>query len=390
MTEPENPWLAVPKIIIGHDIEERLVWRHAVEELRRGLILRCSKPLYENRGALEGRMEQRAVGVEKLGAGCAFRYRRKDAGSARLRTRYPDYRLFSVTSEKIVHDASIDYEVVTVWRAVAASIIATAHLARLPPARITVLGAGRLAEKVIEGYCSYFTTLRDVTVWSRRPTQGEDLCARLRACGRCARANIRYEAAMATACRQAEVIVTTTSAEAPILAPTCVRPGAHVELIGASRPGVREADVRLFRRSALYVDDVESALNDSGELSYPKTIGVISDRDIVGTIKDIVAPGFRRPKGETNTLFKHGGAPHLDLIMARYIYARAVESEVFVSFQRYETSHEPFEPASEFPNPCGRVRAFVHDIRGTFEEVDREIAKLKASEALRAGNCRRR
>lgn len=388
MTEKINPWFAVPKILIGRDIEERLVWRDAVAELRRGLSSDFLYLTIEQKEKAEGEVDLRVGGVEDIGVGGMFSIRAKDPASGRMRTSFPDYRLFSSTSEKYVHDASIDGEVVTMWRAVAVSLIATSHLAKFPPARIAVIGAGRLAQKVIEGYCAYFTTLREVTVWSRRPREGEALCARVCAAGKCGRAKVRYEAAMATACRDAEVIITTTSAEAPVLTPSVVRPGAHVDLIGANRAEAREADVRLIKRSALYVDDRRSALKDSGEFSFPLSQNVISESEIVGDLKAIVAPAFRRQKCKANTLFKQGGAPQHDVIMARYIYARAIESEVYLSMQPSEMSHMFPERVSEFPNPAGRVLVRPIDVRGTFDQLENVMAEDNAQEAMRMGKRR--
>ena len=388
MTEKIDPWFAVPKILIGPDIEERLVWRDAVAELRRGLSFYFLYQTNEQKETAEGEIDLRVGGVEDLGIGSMFRRRAKEPESGRMRTSFPDYRLFSSTSEKYVHDASIDGEVVTMWRAVAVSLIATSHLAKIPPARIAVIGAGRLAEKVIEGYCAFFTTLRDIKVWARRPKEGEALCARVCAAGKCGRAKVRYEAAMATACRDAEVIITTTSAEAPVLTPSVVRPGAHVDLIGANRAEAREADVRLIKRSALYVDDRRSALKDSGEVSFPLNKNVISESEIVGDLKAIVAPEFRRQKGKANTLFKQGGAPQLDLIMARYIYARAIESKVFLRIQPSEMSHLFPERVGEFPNPAGRVMMRPIDVRGAFDKLENVMAENKAQEALCAGKRR--
>ena len=60
-----------------------------------------------------------------------------------------------------------------------------------------------------------------------------------------------------------------------------LRPGAHVNAVGASLPEARELDTEAVRRARLYVDRRESALHEAGDFLVPRAEGAIADDHIV-------------------------------------------------------------------------------------------------------------
>lgn len=103
----------------------------------------------------------------------------------------------------------------------------------------------------------------------------------------------------------------------PILLGDWVRPGTHVDLIGAFKSDMREADDALLKKSRLFVDCRETTLDHIGELMIPLASGAISKTDILGDLYDL-ASGVPGRVGETDiTVFKNGGGAHLDLMTAR-------------------------------------------------------------------------
>jgi len=98
-----------------------------------------------------------------------------------------------------------------------------------------------------------------------------------------------------------------------------LQPGQHVDLIGAYRPDMREADDDALRRARIFVDNRDTVLEHIGELKDPLARGVITKDDVLADFYDIESGGFRRESADDITLFKNGGGAHLDLMTSRYI-----------------------------------------------------------------------
>ena len=105
----------------------------------------------------------------------------------------------------------------------------------------------------------------------------------------------------------------------PVLRGAWLRPGQHVDLIGAYRPDMREADDEALRRSRIFVDSYETTIGHIGELKIPLAAGVISKTDVLA---DYYALDRFERAPEDITLFKNGGGAHLDLMTCAYILDR--------------------------------------------------------------------
>ncbi|PJN93893.1 ornithine cyclodeaminase, partial [Amaricoccus sp. HAR-UPW-R2A-40] len=120
---------------------------------------------------------------------------------------------------------------------------------------------------------------------------------------------------------EADVIATATMATEPILQGAWLRPGQHLDLIGAYRSDMREADDACLTRSRIFVDSYETTLPHIGELKDPLARGVIARADVLGDLRALVAGEAGRETPEEITLFKNGGGAHLDLMTGRAILA---------------------------------------------------------------------
>ena len=99
-----------------------------------------------------------------------------------------------------------------------------------------------------------------------------------------------------------------------------LRPGQHLDLIGAYRPDMREVDDAALKRARLFVDSRDTTVGHIGEIRDPLERGVISEADIVADYYQLEA--FRRESEEEITIAKNGGGAHLDLMTARHILDR--------------------------------------------------------------------
>ena len=210
-------------------------------------------------------------------------------------------------------EAVIDNALVTRWKTAGDSLLGARLLARKSARRLLIIGAGVVAESLIEAYGALIPDL-EVSLWARRPEAAEALAAR--------HANARAVTDLEAAVRAAEIIASCTMAREPLIRGEWLQPGQHLDLIGAYTPEMREADDTALTRARLFVDSRATTIGHIGELMIPMERGVITEADVLGDFHDLVAGRAGRRTDDEITLFKNGGGAHLDLITARMILAR--------------------------------------------------------------------
>jgi ornithine cyclodeaminase len=125
---------------------------------------------------------------------------------------------------------------------------------------------------------------------------------------------------LATTAASADIISSATMARTPVLKGEWITPGTHVDLIGAFKADMREADNALISSGSLFVDSRDTTLHHIGELMIPLAAGIINESDIKGDFYDLIASGTTARKSDDEiTVFKNGGGAHLDLMIADYI-----------------------------------------------------------------------
>ncbi len=207
-------------------------------------------------------------------------------------------------------EAIIDFHLVTKWKTAADSLLAAMKLARPDGRRILIVGAGTVARSLREAYGAAFPEA-EFAIWNRTPAKAELLTARYPA--------TRRAEDLAEAVRWADIVTCATMATEPVIRGEWLRPGQHIDLIGAYRPDMREADDEALRRARIFVDSRETTLEHIGELKIPLEKGVIRAEDVVADFYDLPAGRFARETSGEITLFKNGGGAHLDLMVARHI-----------------------------------------------------------------------
>src|SRR5262249_45181709 len=126
--------------------------------------------------------------------------------------------------------------------------------------------------------------------------------------------------------RESDVICTCTTSSTPLFNGAWLKPGCHLNLVGAFQPHTREVDTETVLRSRVFVDTCEGALSEAGELLMPLHEGVITHQQICGDLHDIASakkPG--RISDSDITLFKSVGCALEDLVTAHLVYERAIQ-----------------------------------------------------------------
>jgi ornithine cyclodeaminase len=203
-------------------------------------------------------------------------------------------------------EAILDFHLVTKWKTAGDSLLGALRLARPDSREVLILGAGTVARSLLDAYAAGFPGAR-FTVWSRSRVSAERLAQ-----GREVTVADDLEAAVA----RADIVASATMATEPLIRGDWLRPGTHLDLIGAYRSDMREADDAALARARVFCDSRKTA-GETGELMRPLASGVIGPDAVVA---DFYEPeGMRRGSEDEITLFKNGGGAHLDLMVSRHI-----------------------------------------------------------------------
>ncbi|WP_230374228.1 ornithine cyclodeaminase family protein [Pontivivens ytuae] len=209
--------------------------------------------------------------------------------------------------------AVIDNALITRWKTAADSVLSARLLARKDARHLLIIGAGAVADSLIEAYPAVLPGIERITLWNRSPERAQALADRH---------DVGVAEDLAAAVADADIVATCTMAKEPVLEGRWLTPGTHVDLIGAFTKDMREADDAVLTRGRLFVDARASTIGHIGELTIPMAAGVISEADVLGEFRDIVAGRAGRQTPDEITVFKNGGGAHLDLMTAQVILDR--------------------------------------------------------------------
>lgn len=204
--------------------------------------------------------------------------------------------------------AILEAHALTSLRTAAASVHA-AQVLGVSGGNLLVLGAGRQAEAHARAYCGAMEIDR-LTIWARREDAAAELASRLTEIS----CNVETTREREVAIAGADIISAATASQEPLVLGACVRPGAHVDLVGSFRPDMREGDNELMSVGTVFVD-TPNAINETGDLIDPISAGVLIPSQI-RSISDVLSNKFAR-EANAVTVFKSVGHAALDSVAAR-------------------------------------------------------------------------
>ena len=218
--------------------------------------------------------------------------------------------------------ALLDGGALTAIRTGAGSGVATDLLARPDAMVLAMLGAGAQAAAQIQGVCAV-RPIRTVWIYDRMPDRAEALASKLAGQSRLP-LDIRFTRTAADAIRDADIVCTATTASTPLFNDSDLKPGVHINAVGAFRPTMQEIPPATVQRARVFVDSRAAALSEAGDLVQPLEAGLITVAHILGEIGEVVSGNLagRLSDGE-RTLFKSVGMAVQDAIAATVALARA-------------------------------------------------------------------
>lgn len=210
---------------------------------------------------------------------------------------------------------------ITAIRTAAVSAVATRLLAREDAHQLAIIGAGVQARTHLVALDAV-RSVKHARIACRNIEHAQELVREMQP-----RFSFPIEAVESNeeAVRGADMIVTATSSQEPVLYKDWISPGAHVNAIGTHSPNSREIDSATMAAARIFVDRRESAMNESGDYLLAAKDGLINADSIIAEIGELLIgtkPG--RTSADEITLFKSLGLAIEDVACAEYLYERAL------------------------------------------------------------------
>jgi ornithine cyclodeaminase/alanine dehydrogenase-like protein (mu-crystallin family) len=215
--------------------------------------------------------------------------------------------------------AMIDGEALTNRRTAAASALASGYLSRTDSRTLLMVGTGHLSRQLVVAHRAV-RPIEKVLIWGRNPQRALELAETLVGQG----VNAAPVADLDETLPQADIVSCATTSTEPLVKGALLRPGTHLDLVGAFRPQMRESDDEAISRSRVFVDTYAGALAEAGDLLQPIAAGTWSADRVCGDLHELttdVKPG--RLDRNDITLFKSVGAAIEDLAAASLLVNEA-------------------------------------------------------------------
>lgn len=298
------------------EVAERLAYPQLIEALRIGLAAlqraAAQLPCLAGAGlaATDAGVASRRGDRRETGDGVPWQWGAWPAGGGAV------FALFDGEDGRPL--ALLEASELTARRTACSSALAADYLARDDARRLLVVGCGTLAAHMVRAHACV-RDYRHIDIWGRDPAKAAALAARLREEGYPARAADGLRAAVEAAdC----VSCVTTSREA-LVRGAWLKPGVHLDLVGAFLPSMRETDALAVARARVVVDTRAGALEEAGDLLQAIAEGAIGREAISTELRDLLSGAGRRGDPGEITLFKSVGYALEDLVAARRVVDNA-------------------------------------------------------------------
>ena len=226
---------------------------------------------------------------------------------------HANYFLVNANDGKPV--AVMDGTELTLRRTACASALAADYLVNKNVDTLLMIGTGNLAPHMIKAHCVVRNYSR-ILIWGRNEEKAERLALSL---------NIKDKEILAKndlkeALNVADVISCATLTQKPLIMGDWIKPGQHLDLVGAFTPDMAEADSKAIAMSKVVVDTYEGALSESGELINALKEGHIKKEHILSDLRELVLEEKKIRKDSNDiTLFKSVGTALEDLAAAELV-----------------------------------------------------------------------
>jgi alanine dehydrogenase len=219
--------------------------------------------------------------------------------------------------------AVLDGTLLTSLRTGAAGAVAARHLSRKDAKTVGFIGCGVQARTQL-ACLREVRKLERIRVWKFRP---DDLLAPRfsRWVRRTFGMDVDVSEDIDAVTEGVDIVVTTTPSREPLV--RRVSPGTHINAIGADAAGKEEIHPAVLKSARIVVDDWVQA-SHSGEINVPLAKGEITEKNIHGTLGDIITGRKKgRTSGKEITLFDSTGLAVQDVSCAEVVFRKAAKQK---------------------------------------------------------------
>lgn len=219
--------------------------------------------------------------------------------------------------------AQMDAKLLTVKRTAAASALASSFLSRKESSTLLMIGTGALAPHLIAAHAS-IRPIEKVLVWGRDRAKAQMIVEQ----SKNEQFTIQTIEHIEEGMEKADIISCATLSTEPLIFGKWLKKGQHIDLVGSYLPHAREADDEVIIKATIFVDTMEGATKESGDIVIPLQKGILRQSDIPADLFDLCQgkhTGRQSPK--EITVFKSVGHGLEDLATAVYLYEAVKEQE---------------------------------------------------------------
>ena len=219
-------------------------------------------------------------------------------------------------AEKGTVKAILDAKNLTAKRTAAASALASSFLSKTNSNSLLMIGTGALSINLIKAHASV-RPIKTVFIWGRNFEKAKEIASQLKD----ENYSVQPIKTIEEKITEVDIISTATLSKTPLVLGHQLKEGQHIDLVGAYKKDMREADNETILRASIYVDTYQGGLKESGDIVIPLEKGIIKEQDIKADLFELCS-GTKKGRNNSNeiTVFKSVGHALEDLIAAKYYY----------------------------------------------------------------------
>lgn len=218
--------------------------------------------------------------------------------------------------------ALLEAKELTAKRTAAASALASSFLSREDSNSLLMIGTGALSINLIKAHTSA-RPIEIVYVWGRNLAKAKTICNTL--------SNEKYTVqaieTIEEKISEVDIISSATLSKTPLVLGKHLNKGQHIDLVGAYKKDMREADDDTIKKSSVFVDTFQGGLKESGDIVIPLNNGILKEEDIKADLFQLCS---NKKSGRTSeseiTVFKSVGHALEDLVAANYYFTQFINA----------------------------------------------------------------
>ena len=210
----------------------------------------------------------------------------------------------------------------TYIRTAVTSLLASKYLAKKDPKTLGIIGTGKVGLMTCEAHLSHFG-IEKIYAFDKLDYSLNSFAERLTIDNN---PNIVLCNDGNEVVSNSDIVITATTSTSPIFNSRSVKEGTHFNAIGAYKKTMQEIPEGLVLRSKVFVDTLEGATSEPGDIVIPLQNGLINKEDIM-EISDVILKRISRTSSDI-TLFKSVGFSLEDIITAELAYSESKKNGI--------------------------------------------------------------